>query len=116
MSRSLEGDDNIEAFMDEAIDIQPKNSTNKLDKRPVPKGTPSPSAKVNTLLHDLFGIMLLPLGFKLFRNMCWNLEDGTFLVLSSIRMVYNYVSPWCVQLCILLQFFFFHFNKLCKVH
>jgi hypothetical protein len=115
MSKNLEGDDNIEAFMDEAIDIPRKSSTNKLDKRPVPKGTPSPSAKVNTLLHDLFGIMLLSLRFKL-SNMCWNLEDGNSLVLSSIIMVYNYVSPWCVQLCILLQFFFFHFNKLCKVH
>jgi hypothetical protein len=108
MSKSLEGDDNIEA----SIDIP----TNKLDKKLVPKGSPSPSAKVNTLLHDLSKIMLLPLRFKLSRNMCWNLEDGTSLVLSNIRMVYNYVSPSCVQLCILLQFFFFHFNKLCKVH
>jgi hypothetical protein len=100
MSRSLEGDDNTEAFMDEAIDISPRSSTNKLDKRPVPKGTPSPSAKVNNLLHDLYGIMLLPLGFKLSRNMCWNLEDRTSLILSSIEWfttmfplgVFNYVS------------------------
>jgi hypothetical protein len=60
---SLEGDDNIEAFMDEAIDIPLGSSTNEVDKRPIPKGTPSPSEKVNTLLHDLSRIMLLPLGF-----------------------------------------------------
>jgi hypothetical protein len=112
MSRSLEGDDNIEAFMDDSIDIPLGNSTNKLDKRLAPKGTPSPSVKVHTLLHELSRIMLLPLGFKLSRNMCWNLEDRTFLILSNIKMVYNYVSPSHVQLCI----FLFHFNKLCKVH
>jgi hypothetical protein len=60
--RSLKGNDNIEAFMDEAIDIRLGSSTNKVDKRPIPKGTPSPNVQVNTFLHDLSRIMLLPLG------------------------------------------------------